>query len=368
MQPTLELDILSVVMMIFAIALASRSVRTNPRNRWYILSSVSLLVVLGTELFAYQVDDIDVAGQIFWHRATNVLGFSLSPVVCFFLLCFIGYSLNRRHNPLLLVPIVVNLLFTIASYWTGWFFFVDEHNIYRRGPLYFIAAGITLLYYLLIVIHLLRSLARYESSDRPLLVWILVTPIIGFAIQMRYPMVLTLWPSIALSLLLFYLFFLEQRYSIDTLTGLRNRSIFMRDILDLQRTYQDGAAIVVLDVNDLKQINDTLGHKAGDELLVSAAGLIERCFRMMGKVFRVGGDEFAVICTDGDEKDIERSLELLENQIELANSGRRFPISIAWGVSWCESCIDNLFNTYVAADNAMYRNKAAMKKRRQQHG
>ncbi len=356
MQATLELDMLSVVMMLFAIALASRSVQINPRNRWYILSAFSLLVLLGTELFAYQVDDVGVASQIFYHRATNVLGFSLSPVVCFFLLHFIGYSSFRKYSPVLVVPLILNSMFSLASYWTGWSFFVDGQNIYRRGPFFLVSTVITLFYYGLSILYLVQSLRRYESSDRLLLLCILVTPIIGFVVQMLFPRVLTLWPGIALSLLLFYLFFLEQRYSIDTLTGLRNRTMFMRDILDLQRTSRDAASIVVLDVNYLKKANDTWGHKAGDELLMHAGSLIERCFRGLGKVF-------AVISTKIDDKEIERALVLLDVQIQLANTTRTIKLSLASGTSWCESCIDNLFNTYVAADNAMYRNKEAMKRR-----
>ncbi|WP_293896676.1 MULTISPECIES: GGDEF domain-containing protein [unclassified Sphaerochaeta] len=367
MQATLELDMLSVVMMLFAIALASRSVQINPRNRWYILSAFSLLVLLGTELFAYQVDDVGVVSQILYHRATNVLGFSLSPVVCFFLLHFIGYSSFHKYSPVLVVPLILNSMFSLASYWTGWFFFVDGQNIYRRGPFFFVTTVITFFYYGLSILHLIQSLRRYESSDRLLLMCILITPIIGFLFQLLFPWVLTLWPGIALSLLLFYLFFLEQRYSIDTLTGLRNRTMFMRDILDLQRTSRDGTSIVVLDVNYLKKANDTWGHKAGDELLVNAGSLIEQCFRGLGKTYRVGGDEFAVISSKIEGKEIERALALLDVQTELANSGRTIKLSLASGASWCESCIGNLFNTYIAADNAMYRNKEAMK-RRSAHG
>lgn len=363
MQATLELDMLSAVMMLFALALASRNVRSNPRSRWYMLSAFCLLLLLLSELFAYQVDDIGVASQIFFHRATNVLGFSLSPVVCYFLLHFIGYSSFQKHSPVLVLPLAINAALSLASYWTGWFFFVDGQNIYHRGPFFLVSTVCTLFYYGLCILYLIWSLKRYDNSDRLLLICILVTPIIGFSVQLFFPWVLTLWPGIALSLLLFYLFFLEQRYSIDTLTGLRNRTIFMRDILDLQHSRRDGASIVVLDVNFLKRANDTWGHKAGDELLVHAGSLIEQCFRLLGKVYRVGGDEFAVISTNTDSKDVEYALSQLDTRIQQSNQGRTVVLSLASGASWCESCINNLFNTYIAADNAMYRNKEAMKKR-----
>ncbi|MGE4583630.1 MAG: diguanylate cyclase [Sphaerochaeta sp.] len=362
MNATIELDLFSVVLMIFAIALAQRNVQTNPRNRWYLLSALSLLILMGTELFAYTVDDVGVSWQIAYHRLTNVLGFSLSPLVCLFLLYFIGYAHFKRFNLLLLLPIACNTLLSTLSYWNGWMFFVDAENIYQRGPLFLVTSTITLFYYGLCIVHLINTLKRYEASDRPLLICILITPIVGFVLQVLFPWVLTLWPSIALSLLLFYLFFLEQRYSIDTLTGLRNRSIFMRDLLDLQHGSDQAATVVVLDLNYLKQANDTYGHKAGDELLVLASSLIERSFGGLGKVYRVGGDEFAVICPKDQGEAAQTALCALAEHQNLANKSRRSPLSLAAGWAWCESCIDNLFNTYVAADNAMYRNKELMKK------
>lgn len=361
MKPTLELDMFSVVLMLFAIILAYRSVSTNPRNRWYILSCLSTILLLLTELFAYQVDTIGVTNLIIFHRLTNVLGFSLSPVVCYFLLYFIGYSHYQKRNHLLLLPLVFNALFSAISYRTGWLFYVDDMNVYSRGPFFFVSAVITLFYYFLCILHLIKTLKRYEASDRPLLLCILIVPCLGFSAQIIWPWILTLWPGIALSLLLFYLFFQEQRYSIDALTALRNRSIFMRDLSDLQHSCKGPATVVVFDVNNLKKTNDTYGHKSGDELLVIASSLVERCFRSIGKAYRVGGDEFAVISVRPLSESIDKALALLADQMGLVNKTRDIPLSLAMGSASCESCIDNIFNTYVAADNAMYCNKKAMK-------
>ena len=362
MKPTLELDMFSVVLMLFAIILAYRSVSTNPRNRWYILSCLTTILLLVTELFAYMVDDVGVTNLIFFHRITNVFGFALSPVMCYFLLYFIGYSHYEKRSHLLVLPLVFNALFCAISYRTGWLFYVDDMNVYSRGPFFFVSSAITIFYYFLCILHLIKTLKRYEASDRPLLLFILIIPLLGYAAQIIWPWVLTLWPGIALSLLLFYLFFQEQRYSIDALTGLRNRSIFMLDLSNLQHSCKVPATVLVLDVNDLKKTNDSKGHKSGDELLILASGLVERCFRSIGTVYRVGGDEFAIISVNTHPDSIENALSLLATQMELANKMRDIPLSLAIGSAACESCTGNIFNTYVASDNAMYLNKKAMKK------
>ncbi len=304
MNATLELDVLSVVLLIFAIALASRSMQSKVNNRWYILSAVMLLIVIGTELFAYQVDDIGVSSQIAPpHRIANVLGFGLSPIVCYFLFRYISHTKYQHRSVWLFLPFSINAILSILSYFNGWYFYVDSMNVYHRGgPIFPLATLNMLFYYGLCIVYLVKTLRGYEASDRPLLLLILATPIVGAVIQIAFPPpILTLWPGIALSLLLFYLFSQEQYYAFDVLTGLRNRTTFMRDLSDLQRICKGPATIVVCDVNDLKKANDTYGHTSGDELLVHTSGLLERCFRGgVGKVYRIGGDEFAVITTKDD--------------------------------------------------------------------
>ena len=364
MNATLELDVLSVVLLIFAIVLASQSMQSKPNNRWYILSAVTLLIIIGTELFAYQVDDVGVFSQIVPHRITNVLGFGLSPIVCYFLFRYISHTKYQQRSVWLFLPLSINAIVSILSYFNGWYFYVNSMNIYSRGPLFPLSTLNMLFYYGLCIVYLIKTLRGYEASDRPLLLLILVTPIVGTGIQIAFPTILTLWPSIALSLLLFYLFSQEQYYAFDVLTGLRNRATFMRDLSDLQRSSKGPATIVVCDVNALKKVNDTYGHISGDELLVHASGLLERCLRGVGRVYRIGGDEFAVIIAKEDSLEVEQALSLIESQIELSNKNRTIPLSLAIGWSWCESCAGNLFNTYVAADNSMYDTKGKMKQGR----
>jgi diguanylate cyclase (GGDEF)-like protein/putative nucleotidyltransferase with HDIG domain len=86
----------------------------------------------------------------------------------------------------------------------------------------------------------------------------------------------------------------------DPLTGLRNHRAFQEDLArELQRVGRSGEplAVVMLDVDDLKAVNDTLGHQAGDERLQEAAGAIRDAHRASDLAYRIGGDEFAAILT-----------------------------------------------------------------------
>jgi diguanylate cyclase (GGDEF)-like protein len=82
----------------------------------------------------------------------------------------------------------------------------------------------------------------------------------------------------------------------DELTGLHNRRAYEDSIAEHSRIpTEENFVFVSLDVNGLKTVNDTKGHAAGDELLIGAATCMKRCFGPYGRVYRVGGDEFAAI-------------------------------------------------------------------------
>lgn len=99
----------------------------------------------------------------------------------------------------------------------------------------------------------------------------------------------------------------------DPLTGLTNRSLFndrLETSLSAAHRHQNSLALLFLDINDFKSINDTHGHAMGDRLLRMIARRLERCVRETDTVARMGGDEFTVLLTD------IRSTEVVTNKVE----------------------------------------------------
>jgi diguanylate cyclase (GGDEF)-like protein len=89
---------------------------------------------------------------------------------------------------------------------------------------------------------------------------------------------------------------LRRKSTVDQLTGLYNRRAYEDDIADCHDTViEQDFVFVSLDVNGLKKVNDTMGHAAGDELIMGAAECMKRCFGSYGRIYRTGGDEFAAI-------------------------------------------------------------------------
>ena len=120
----------------------------------------------------------------------------------------------------------------------------------------------------------------------------------------------------------------------DKLTGLYNRSFFEEEMHRLQSGRHFPVSILIGDLDNLKEINDTHGHAAGDELLKAVAAAIRECFRTDDLIARVGGDEFVVLLPGVVEEESLQALERLNLCIDSYNSQHSLlPIRISFGVA-----------------------------------
>ena len=119
----------------------------------------------------------------------------------------------------------------------------------------------------------------------------------------------------------------------DSLTELGNRNAYETDLLELSGRLSeiDSLAMVLFDLNNLKLINDSLGHLAGDQLIRSFAFLLKESMPATAKLYRYGGDEFAVFLPDADNGILERALRDLEDRKEAYNMANTTRLSFAAG-------------------------------------
>lgn len=153
---------------------------------------------------------------------------------------------------------------------------------------------------------------------------------------------------------------------VDGLTEVGNRTAYIEKKEELLSTKSDtGLAIAMFDVNNLKKVNDSLGHSAGDELIKESARIIRKTFGSLGAVYRIGGDEFVVLF---QSEDPENSYEKVEREfmeeLEHCNAEGNYPfaISIAHGYACCGNLADgDIEGLEKQADQMMYKNKREMK-------
>ncbi len=146
---------------------------------------------------------------------------------------------------------------------------------------------------------------------------------------------------------------LQTRYAYqDPMTGLGNRRAYSEKIDGLAAALPADCWFVMADINGLKAANDTLGHEAGDELIVGAAECLRRSFAGVDTIYRIGGDEFCVLAR-GPAADAEESLKRLET-VSAAWKGRFIDgISLSCGLASSQEFAD-LDDLLKAADQRMY--------------
>ena len=162
-----------------------------------------------------------------------------------------------------------------------------------------------------------------------------------------------------------YLDFMHQQAYTDLMTGIGNRSAYIERTKLIDKAIDEkkaSFALAVFDINALKETNDVFGHDCGDKLIVASAGILKKTFNE-DDLFRIGGDEFAVIVEGFDKIAIEDAMEAVERDVKALNGSEaklELPLSFSKGAAVFDEQKDkDLRSVFNRADEAMYVDKNA---------
>ena len=148
----------------------------------------------------------------------------------------------------------------------------------------------------------------------------------------------------------------------DILTGLQNRMAYEQQLQSCEALIKEGVSVSLLmfDVNNLKTVNDTLGHEAGDKYIINTMQIITEHLSGFGELYRVGGDEFTAIVVDKDAAEIDGLLKILRKEERPVLRNHRF--SCASGAATFTPGVDNSLKDMIQrADDEMYGEKRRQK-------
>lgn len=147
----------------------------------------------------------------------------------------------------------------------------------------------------------------------------------------------------------------------DELTGLANRRMFIEcgeREMERSRRYQHAAAVLFVDLDNFKQLNDGHGHETGDAALRAAAGALHSQARTADIVARMGGDEFAILLPEVDQEASQEAAARMEGAVNAALAPFH-GVTASVGVAWFEAPPTSITEMLGAADSQMYRSKCA---------
>jgi len=143
----------------------------------------------------------------------------------------------------------------------------------------------------------------------------------------------------------------------DTLTGFYNRAFFEDEMERLSCESELPISVIMVDVDGLKEVNDTLGHAAGDKVLKQTASVLMSVFRSEDIVARIGGDEFVVLLPGADQSVVEKAMQRVRDVVlQASRSMGGLGLSLSLGAATAHSA-EALGETLKLADERMYEEK-----------
>jgi diguanylate cyclase (GGDEF)-like protein len=143
----------------------------------------------------------------------------------------------------------------------------------------------------------------------------------------------------------------------DSLTGIPNRRAFF-ERLEIEknraRRYERPLTLAYLDLDHFKEVNDTLGHETGDQLLGIVANVMTRGIRQADAVARLGGDEFAIVLPETNKSAAAAALNKVSSSLDAAMKERNWPVTFSIGLVTFQPTPDSTQEIISAADQAMY--------------
>lgn len=271
--------------------------------------------------------------------------------------------------------LVANTVFQIVSLFTGWMVTIDAQNHYVHGPLYGVFLIVSLAIIGVVAIQFVLYGRSFRRQNRKSLYGILALVVTAIFLQEFFSgSIRTAYLGLTIGAALMFIhytefsqlatddFVFQQQLALetDTLTGVYSRYAYSKALkeYDAAGALPEGFAAFTIDINGLKKVNDTIGHEAGDELILGAARCIRLAF-ITGRCFRTGGDEFVVLTDSMNRVSADVTLSRLQREANKWHGEKVKALHLAAGYALAEDYPDLTSEKLVhEADLAMYEAKA----------
>lgn len=317
-------------------------------TRFYICAVLIFAMLMVVDMTDYYLSELDTLNN--WRYATSLVGYSLRPIASLLVLfTLIRNDNSKKKSWILTIPAIINAFLCILNPLTKWVFYFAENNDFYRGPLGWLPFIVSGIYLVVLFSTVFMHLHGIEKTELVLVLTMIGTVIIAVIIESLTKTRCLLNGIGVIFTNCYFLYLNTQTYRRDDLTYLLNRRSLYTDILSItENTY-----VVCVDMNDLKLLNDTCGHMAGDEALKAIANALKDTIMHHGNVYRVGGDEF-VILTKLPEEQLKHCFEKIHTIL------KQKKLSIAYGYEMYDGS-KSFEVVYSIADEKMYTCKKRMK-------
>ena len=348
LQLIIDNYLLIVLVFGFLFLLSNHLKIDSRRNNKFIILIILVIAVAISNFFEVYFSNFDYYnyGRVIF----SFLCYSLRP---FILLTFISILTNHRSIKYFYSLSIINALIYAASFFTDIVFGFDNSDHFYRGALGYFAHIVYLVYLVLFIVIIIKKFNKRKYRHTILLLFIMLACLFAafFDSYKSYSNVFD--STILVCILLYYLFLYMEYNKKDILTGINNRSSFFFDSNDFENMI---TAVISIDMNNLKYINDNYGHDEGDNALITVAKIFKKFENVNIHFYRLGGDEFEALCFNVNLKEVKSLVKLLKEEL----SHTKYSCSIGYEM---RNEKEDVYELYKEADKRMYVEKEKFHKK-----
>lgn len=339
--------------------------RKEQVNRFFLALLLVTEFLLILEVLSIVLDSRANLNFIMAHKLVDASGFALAPAVPGIGILYV-YKRAHKYEKIYFakffwigIPLAFNAIIAWGSYKFNWIFHITAQNVYVRGPLFFVAPLICYLYGVIYVLVIFQNRKKLLKEERLIFGSIAIIPAFLAIFQLYYPIFLTIWNSMAIVLILIYIYILHSQIKTDPLTGLGNRAVYNEYFALFHRKSNVVLAALTIDLDDFKSINDLWGHYEGDQVLRIFARQLEEVFAGKGIPIRWGGDEFLVLINENRRDILEKHIKALTARIDAWNesSGKPYRVRFSCGMTIFDNAYQSIDDLIRQSDKLMYEEK-----------
>ena len=381
MQHALYVEISAIGIILLGIILVTQrqSKATSAAQRRFNSLIYATMMMLTVDAACWLIDGAQFLFARELNYALETIYYVLHVLLPYLWALYVESALSadiQAANKRILIATIPLILFILALGFNleyGFVFTIDAQNVYHRADGVYVYAFFSYAY---LIYGSIRSLIKARGAswvdDRRryyTMAFFAVLPSLGGFIQLFFYGVSLNWILASVSILLVYIDTQNRQISTDPLTSLNNRrelsKYLVRETDDREQQYGRQLALIMMDVDDFKQINDTYGHFYGDGVLIAVSEILKSsCKNTEAFLARYGGDEFCIVLHSSAEVDAEELIARVQANVSHWNETHKQMRSIGLSIGFAEWDAQNdiSYETLLArADKRMYEVKNAKK-------
>ncbi len=313
----------------------------------FIGSFIILIFIIVFEWISVYLENINSSLHYLSVFSMGVVLF-LSPTITAILSLGINDKKNKLLSTVVISIVIINFIVGFSGLFSDAIFYFDEQNIYHRGNYFPIYLVMLMLSAITLFINTFRIGLKFQYKNNYIIILDFILFIGVLFIQFAFDGIWILWTSYTIAIGFAYIYYSSLVNQVDILTGILNRKCYESQLYFIK----SDAILLIFDVNKFKEINDTLGHAAGDYCLIEIASAIKNVYGKSGYCYRIGGDEFSVILFNNldtlEELNAKFMKQISENKYEM-----KLP-SVSIGYSYYYPNRSSIQEVIEEADSKMY--------------